>query len=285
MPRARYRYIGADSECREECLCLAKNFDIHKGEGTLVKDDLKSTVIRAEVWGDAVFCKRFNHGGFFRCIKNQFRRSKAAINYLNAVRAQELDIEVPEHIAAVEKRVFGFLVESFLITRSIDGAIPLQRFIENEFPADGEVDLCAKHIFIESLAGFIAHVHSKGMIHNDLKGANVVVRKAGGGYEFHILDLDCVSFAECVPRSCIVRNLVQLNNDCQYVAGEFDRLRFFTYYLRKSGLKLSREERKSMTAEIVRLTKVKVDRWRRESERLERKGKSKHIDESINLGG
>ena len=29
----------------------------------------------------------------------------------------------------------------------------------------------------------------------------------------------------------------------------------------------------------------KVARWHRERERLERKGKSKHIDDSINLGG
>ena len=250
MPRARYKYLGADSESREECLRLAGSFDVVKGEGTLVKDDLKSTVIRAEVGGDTVFCKRFNHGSFLRCVKNQFRRSKAAINYRNAGRAKVLDIQIPEHIAAIEKRVLGFLVESFLVTRSVDGAAPLQRFIEDEFPADGKVDLHAKHIFIESLAGFIAHVHSKGMIHNDLKGANVVVRKAGGGYEFHILDLDCVSFAECVPRSWIVRNLVQLNNDCQYAAGEFDRLRFFTYYLRKSGLTLSRAERKSMLRKL-----------------------------------
>ena len=285
MAKARYRYIGIDSERRKDYLRIVENFKLLKSGPALVKDDWKSTVIQVEAESEVVFCKRFSHGSLISSIKNQVRRSKAVTSYRAAKRAKELGIPVPEHLAAIEKRVFGFLLESFLIARSVEGAVPLQRFIKEVFPRDEEdQDLVPKRAFISSLAEFVAQIHSKGFVHNDLKGTNIIVREAVKGYEFHVLDLDCVAFRKRVPMSRIVKNLVQLNNDCMYVAGEFDRLRFFIYYLKKAGLDLSRTERRSLAEEIVRLTQEKVDRWRREKDKLERKGKSKHLDESINLG-
>ena len=286
MPEAKYRYVGDDSGRRKEYLGIIKNFELLKRGPALVKDDLKSSVIRVETEGEAVFCKRFSHGGPLNSIKNQFRRSKAKRNYAAARKARELGISVPEHLAAIEKRVCGFLVESFLITRAVEEAVPLQRFIEERFPQERRtLAIDSKRNFIRGAADFLSRIHSKGIEHNDLKGANIIVRQVGDKYEFHVLDLDCVSFKRQIPMSMIVRNLVQLNNDCMYVAGEFDRLRFFIYYLKKMGFDLSRGERRSLAERVARLTQEKVDRWYREQDKLKRKGKPKHLDESINLGG
>jgi len=286
MPEAKYRYVGDDSERRKEHLDIVKNFELLKRGPALVKDDLKSSLIRVGVGEREVFCKRFAHGGVLSSIKNQFRRSKANRNYAAAQRVKELGIPVPEHLAAIEKRVCGFLAESFLITRAIEGAIPLQRFVKDRFPQEkGALVIDSKHNFIRDVADFLSRIHSKGMEHNDLKGANIIVRRVEDKYEFYVLDLDFVSFRKQVSMSGIVRNLVQLNNDCMYVAGQFDRLRFFIYYLKTMGFELSRSERRSLAERVARLTQEKVDRWYREQDKLKRKGKSKHLDESINLGG
>jgi tRNA A-37 threonylcarbamoyl transferase component Bud32 len=286
MPEAKYRYVGEDSERRKECLGIVSNFELLKRSPALVKDDVKSSLVRVGVGEGDVFCKRFAHGGVLNCIKNQLRRSKANRSYTAAKRAQELGISVPEHLAAIEKRVRGVLVESFLITRAVEEAVPLQRFVKERFPQEKEASVIhSKRDFIRGAADFLSRVHSKGMEHNDLKGANIIVRPVEDRYEFYVLDLDCALFRKQVSMSAIVRNLVQLNNDCMYVAGQFDRLRFFIYYLKKMGFDLSRSERRSLAERVARLTQEKVDRWYREQSKLERKGKSKHLDESINLGG
>ncbi len=286
MLKAKCRYIGDDSERRNDYLGIVKNFELLKRGPGLVKDDLKSSVIRVGVGGGEVFCKCFRHGGVLNSIKNQFRRSKANKDYAAAQKAKELGISVPEHLAAIEKRVCGFLVESFLVTGAIEEAIPLQRFIKERLSQEkGASAIDLKRNFIRDASDFLAEIHSKGMEHNDLKGANIIVRRVEDKYEFCVLDLDCVLFRKQASMSGIVRNLVQLNNDCMYVAGEFDRLRFFIYYLKKMGFALSRSERRSLAERVARLTEEKVDRWYREHDKLERKGKSKHLDESINLGG
>ena len=249
----------------------------------MVKDDEKTAVIQTVVNGEAIFCKRFCHGGIINSIKNQLRRSKANMSYFASKEAVKRGIPVPEHIAAIEKRTAGFLINSYLFTRAIIGALPLQHYVKEIFPFGGHYNPKEKQHFIKEIASFIAKVHSAGMIHNDLKATNIIVNKLNNNYVFHVLDLDNVSFKNTVPMSIVVKNLVQLNNDCVYVFGAFDRLRFFVYYLEKAGMKMSRAEKHVLAEKVERLTLKKVKRWQDEQQRLERKGKSKHRDDSIKL--
>ncbi len=281
---AKYRYIGGDPEKREGHLQIIENFELLKSGPALVKDDWKSTVLRVESGGETIYCKRFSHGGLLNSLKNQLRRSKALSSYRAGRRAAETGIAVPEHLAAIEKRVWGFLVESYLMTRAVEGALPVHKFFDKRFRESDGGSFSRKRTFIRSLAGFVAAIHRKGVYHRDLKGTNLLVSEARDGYDFHLLDLDGVSFMNDVPLPAIVKNLVQLNNDFQYVAGEFDRLRFFIYYLRETGLDFSREKKRSVAKEILRLTLVKVEHWHRSGKKLMRQGKSRHHDESIRFG-
>ena len=207
------------------------------------------------------------------------------MSYLNAKEAAKRGIPIPEHIAAAEKYIAGFLSESYLFTRAVNDALPLQRFIKTKFPLDGCYNQAIKQGFIKEIAAFIAKIHSSGLIHKDLKATNIIVDSANTYYSFYVLDLDNASFRTNVPSSQIVKNLVQLNNDCMYVSTVFDRLRFLIYYFEKSGMKTSRGERRSIAEKIERLTQEKVERWHNEQKMLEQKGKSKHRDDSINLHG
>ena len=190
---------------------------------------------------------------------------------------------MPEHFTFVEKRTAGFLINSYVFTRTVKDALPLQFFIKEKYPFGGRRNPQGKRRFINEIASFIAKIHSAGMIHNDLKATNIIVNENSESYSFHVLDLDNVSFSKTVPMKIIVRNLVQLNNDCMCVCSVNERLRFFINYLQKAGIKLSRSEKNSLAQRIELLTLKKVERWQNETKKLKQKGKSKHRDDSINL--
>ena len=278
-----YKIITDYPQKSEVYLDIVRKFRALLSGMAMVKNDGKTALVQTTASGEAVFCKRFRHGGIINSIKNQFRCSKAKMSYLAAKESSKRGIPVPEHLAAIEKHIAGFLINSYVIMRAVQDALPLRRYINSKFPLSGHYCATEKLRFINEFAAFLAKVHSTGMIHNDLKATNILVNEKDNNHAFYILDLDNVTFKKSMPMKIIVRNLVQLNNDCMYFSGGLDRLRFFLEYLKQAGLQMSRSDKHTLARKIENLTLKKVKRWQNEVKKLEHRGKLKHHDDTILL--
>jgi 3-deoxy-D-manno-octulosonic acid kinase len=87
---------------------------------------------------------------------------------------------VPEPIAAVVERKWGFGYHGALVMHEIPGGVPLPEFLR----ARPEVDIAA------ALATGLRRLHDAGLRHPDLNLGNVLVLDAEGGPIVAFVDLD-----------------------------------------------------------------------------------------------
>jgi serine/threonine-protein kinase RIO1 len=93
---------------------------------------------------------------------------------------------VPQHLALVEKRYLGIPRRAWLISRYIENAPDLDRYLEShpDVPLD----------FFDQLAETISKLFRTGIYHSDLSGKNILIKgRAESKWEFHFLDLESVT--------------------------------------------------------------------------------------------
>jgi hypothetical protein len=195
-------------------------------------------------------------------LKDLFQGARGRRAYVALCGFAFRGLPAPEGLALVEKRSAGFLRESRLLTRRIEGAEELARFIHRNFIAPrfgGEpADAAKKSRFIAALAAEVRRMHEAGVSHGDLKGENLLIREENGKFRIYFVDLDSVRFREHIGFSRIAWNLAQLDASVPYCVGTRPRLRFLIEYVRGTGLAPMRKE---LAREAARLSKKRVAAW------------------------
>lgn len=156
-----------------------------------------------------VFVKRYNPKGHLFGIRYMLRRSRAqrAWQICRDLRARH--VPVPDSLAFLESRRWGFLQASYLVTRAVSAAEGLDRFAEKRF-AGWPLD--KKRAFISRLAGLLKTAHGRGMVHGDLKAKNILVAADSGAEElFWFIDLDATRLRSTASFSDRCRDLARLN--------------------------------------------------------------------------
>lgn len=132
-----------------------------------------------------VVVKRFTPRGFAEIIKWSWRASPAYRAFHLARQIASLGFFTARPIAAGERRAWGLLRESFLLTRFIAGATPLH--LVNAHCADRRRRLG----IVRGLAKLYAALHDAGFFHHDPSQANfLVVPQPIGGDAIALIDLD-----------------------------------------------------------------------------------------------
>lgn len=131
-----------------------------------------------------VVVKRFTPRGFVEIIKWSWRSSPAYRAFYLARQIAALDFFTAEPIAAGERRVLGFLRESFLLTKLIPDATPLHLF--NAHCADRQRRIGV----VRKLAKLYAAMHDAGFFHHDPSQANFLVVPQMDGDVIALIDLD-----------------------------------------------------------------------------------------------
>ncbi|MFO0919994.1 MAG: lipopolysaccharide kinase InaA family protein [Planctomycetaceae bacterium] len=63
----------------------------------------------------------------------------------------------------------------------------------------------------EELGELIARLHSRGVVHRDLHGGNILLRPAAGGFRLWLVDLAPLRFLrECPAEAVLAQNLGRL---------------------------------------------------------------------------
>jgi hypothetical protein len=235
----------------------------------IVKDDRKTKVarVKCEIGGlaGAVYIKRYNAVSHAYRMVSIFRRSRALRSLAGAMMLRRAGIAVGRPLAAVESRRWAMLTKSFFLSEEIASGETADVYWREELkPLTGSRGFRRRRKFLASLATLFRQLHGKRIYHDDLKDANILVKRAADDDEnFYLLDLEGVRTCWYLSRRRRAKNMVQLNRTLGRFLSKPEKLYLLRHYL--SGAFKDREVR-SWIALIVSMT----ERAERRSARKQR---------------
>lgn len=175
-----------------------------------------------------LYVKQFLYRSPVDFLKHILRPSRA----MRSLKASQMlaaeNLLSPEVIAMGQKMSGPFVTKSFLITRSVEDAPNLSTYIAKV------TDLKTKRQFIRRLAETIGKMHAANISHGDLRTGNILVKPAGDGWNFYLLDNERTVKYNKLPDKLRFKNLVQLNMLTDKNLTNTDRARFYKTYLKQN---------------------------------------------------
>lgn len=211
---------------------------IDSGQARIVKQGPHRVVYRVELPGLSFYVKHnFVHDqrAWFRQL---VRRSKARLEFERVLAATERGIPTVAPLAMAEEETHVGSGESILITKSLDGCIPLHFFLAAVLPTFPEPSAARlrQHLATE-LGTLVAKIHDAGILHHDLHAANLLVRvTANDQVEFFVIDLLAVKMGPPLDWQQSRENLVMINCWFTLRVNRADRLRFWKAYFEARNL-------------------------------------------------
>jgi len=207
----------------------------------LIRNGSRSLVVSLafshEVLSQRIALKYYKRPGLSRRLKDVFRSSKAAKEWIAGDRLLGLGIKTPVPLAVGERRRFRFLQESFLVTEEVTGSKTLGPYLAVFAPPLSKEKIEEKRDFISRLAKEVGRIHKQGFFHGSLSVANVLVRKTPqGNMSFYFLDLDYAKAQRRVSPYQKVKDLATLSKRIPSFITRTDKLRFFRVYCKETGL-------------------------------------------------
>lgn len=206
---------------------------VRDGLATVVKQGTQRTVYRVNLPGGAAFAKRCRVNGFRVWLRELLRPPKARLEFENAVLLRDLGLPVVEPLAWARLARLG-PGESIFVTRAQDGAVPLQRYLEEVFPkVSGEESTVQRRAIARELGVLLARLHDAGVAHPDPHPGNLLAtQRPGQAPTVTLIDLHAIRFGRPLSWRESLNNLVLFNRWFQLRASRSDRIRFWHAYVR-----------------------------------------------------
>jgi len=178
--------------------------DIFDQEGALVftaRNQLKSYTVE----GVDLIVKRYKKPHLINRISYTFfRPSKAKRAYEYALRLLELGINTPMPIAYIEQKTAGLLSYSFFIS-----------IYEKDYSDIRELMIGTQtdDALLQDLAKYIAHFHSKGVLHYDMSPGNILYKKEKDSYLFTLIDINRMQFTRSISKTDRYKSFKRLSEN------------------------------------------------------------------------
>jgi len=185
-----------------------------------------------------------------RIVYTYFRKSKAYKSYHNALRLRELNISTPEPIALIEFFESGLLEKSYFISEFFDYDFtirtPLLEPLED------------REAIFTAFAAYTYSLHQKGVWHLDYSPGNILIKRAEGGYQFSIVDINRMEFREINPlQGCENFNkLWASDKELEIMGREYARLSGFNVAVTIAEMKRHNDANKRVKNFKKKLKKV-----------------------------
>ncbi|MBI3866883.1 MAG: hypothetical protein HY290_33805 [Planctomycetia bacterium] len=211
------------------------------GSAETVKTGPHRTVYRLSLPSGEFYLKHFRNYHWKERLLNLVRPTKAEIEWRAAVRIAGLGLPTFEPVALGYARRDGLVADSFLVSRGIPTAIPLDEFTAvtllpaAERPAVPPTRRqCELRSSLATAVGELcARLHLAGVEHADFHAANILVRiEPDGAPRLWLIDLHRVHFRRALSDEQRYRNLAFLHQFFVCKSTRADRLRFFRAYQR-----------------------------------------------------
>jgi tRNA A-37 threonylcarbamoyl transferase component Bud32 len=133
-----------------------------------------------------------------------FRPSKAKRAYEYALKVLELGVETPAPIAFIEQHECGLLSHGYFISLYEKDNSDI-RDLMNGTQKD--------EVLLKQLSAYIADLHSKGILHNDLSPGNVLYKKIGETFRFMLIDINRMQFVKSISNKQRFENFKRLSEN------------------------------------------------------------------------
>jgi tRNA A-37 threonylcarbamoyl transferase component Bud32 len=207
---------------------------LRAGQACVVKHGPHRVVYRIELPGLRCHLKHNRIADTRSWLRQLVRASKARSEYGRALAVARRGVPTIVPLALGEACQGLGPRESFLLTRTLEGALMLHKFVETKLaalPPEGRARL--RRDLAARLGEFIAQVHDAGIRHDDLHCGNILVHLDGAGRpSFYLVDLQSVRLGRPLGWHASRKNLVVLNRWPSLFASRTDRLRFWQAYCR-----------------------------------------------------
>ncbi len=222
-------------ECRELLLSadgLRLPEWLNAGQARVVKHGPHRTVYRVRLPGLDFYLKHYRLADGRSWLRQLLRPSKARKEFTRALAVAARAVPTVAPVAVGENHLASGPGESFLLTRSLEGAEPLSAFLESTLPtlAPGRRARLRQRLAV-TLGRFVARLHHAGIRHDDLHAANLLLRlEADDEPRLYLIDLHDVRLGRPLPWPASRDNLVLLNRWFILRSSRADRLRFWRAY-------------------------------------------------------
>jgi len=203
-----------------------------------------------------LYLKQHLHRNLRDYFKHLIRPSRAMREFKASQMLAENGFDTPAMIAV--GRIGAGLLENrnFLITARLDSARALYVWLQQRVPSDIRDTLQMRRSLIRQLGETIGRMHASGICHGDLRPGNVFAEEESGRWRFFFLDNERTRKFLYLPRSLVVKNLVQIGMLPEYGVTRTDRLRFLKGYLAADRRFAARY--KSFAAEVFARTAARL---------------------------
>ncbi|MCP4374676.1 MAG: phosphotransferase [bacterium] len=238
--------------CQQWKEVLSRGESLLEGDDVeVIKDSPSGRVVRRRLKvGDVeldVHIKRPRRKRAWKAILDCLRpsRSLRAFRIGHQIMTRGVDTAVP--LAAIEKRVAGFLTDSILITETVS-ALHLNQFLHVRLSHVTDPQLAdlsqtrqetiARNV-LDNLGLMVRRLHDNNLVHRDLKSGNILVHwTIEDGPNIVVIDLDGLKRVARISMRQRFQGLMRLNVsllECTSVS-HTGRLRMLLGYLRRPGI-------------------------------------------------
>lgn len=195
---------------------------------TVLKEKKKRLYLAVEYGGKHYHVKVHNfvkEPKLNKMIGNIFSDSQAKRSWEKGCLFIDLSLPTPRPLGYLEKRRFGLLLSSILITEHLPDVVTL-RNMYTLLP-----DSVDRRFLIIELAKFVAMLHNKGVIHGDLKASNILVKRHNReNISFYITDLASAEFNKGLTIDEMASDIACLDTSFGSEIPPRERLRFLSHY-------------------------------------------------------
>jgi tRNA A-37 threonylcarbamoyl transferase component Bud32 len=204
-----------------------------RGMVEVVKTGPHRTVTRLTLPAGEFYIKHFRIADSQALLRNLVRAAPAQREIAAVQRIGALRLATFEPVALGRDCRFGVTGDSYLVSRAVPDAIPLDHFLLTDFSGRGGTDQAElRQRLARELGRLAARLHAAGIEHVDLHAGNLLIRSAAPPHEplLALIDLHAVRFHRSLSAARRDRNLLALH---QFFAGRStraDRRRFWLAY-------------------------------------------------------
>ena len=203
---------------------------------------LKDNILRTSILlplpqnsAQAIFIKRHRRRHWKDDVKSIFLPSKAFLEWKTLLQFKRLQLPVPNPLAYGEKRKYGILQDSCLVTEALASAKPLKDYLSRETGVSrSKNDFVRRQVVVSRLAEWVGRLHEKGVYYRDLHGGNIVCQEdSAEEVQVFFVDTGKARFAAKTTPGRQARDLALLHNSLPS-GTRTEKVRFLQTYLKEA---------------------------------------------------
>jgi len=190
-----------------------------EGQGVVI--DARRNIIRVldTQWGEWIVKAYKKPLLFQRFAYTFFRRTKACRAFEYSMRLRKMGLDCPEPIAYMERKERHLFSYGYFIYLKCNDQFVYSQLVDN---VDFDRNLA------DSVAGYLAEIHAKGVMHGDLNLTNILYRPEGDHYHFTIIDVNRCKFKGKLTKDDCYKDLRRVTHRrdlYDYIIAKYARLR------------------------------------------------------------